>query len=519
MLRFGRMHGSSLAMDGSYLKSLCQQHHHQWPGLARPLIIPKFLIAPKYTFRNYAIIVNKSVQNVSKQQTQPAKKSNFAKSQEKLKKEKIQQFVLSKSEMDSIHDKKQLEETLQMQKLITQKIQWNERIQNANASGKSLSEKEQQEAEEFHTLFYRKIVQYAHFRAMNMLEGGNTKEDDDGSIGTFFLFTSKLQHQKYLERFESKILKKEYSSVKVSTAPTIAQHLMGVLTSTSIENISAVIDDTLVLPPQELKHVLDWSQTVLTDLTLATFVKAIKDLNEMQKELADIEIKLNTAESNSSTTKGTQLALKAKYHTLIEEKKKVMLEQLSKVNRLRGKLFVASKLYVACNEENVSEIASTTSATTHDAKTNSNDIPKDDESKDLERFTLTTDSKRVLFAYSAPDVAAKDLGTLLKLSNRYDVALAVVTGSELFGNFLKKYLDKVDHMRMSFLGIHHEVLTHTFTRDDIQSIIDQGQEAEQIKEQSALSIKEQIEKQEQDNQKAAEEHPTPPSISIKTVEE
>ncbi|KAG2373432.1 hypothetical protein C9374_012171 [Naegleria lovaniensis] len=481
--------------------------------------------------RSYAIIVNKSVHNISQQQTQPAKKSNFAKAQEKLKKEKIQQFG-TKSEKDCIHDKKQLEETLQVQKLIALKNQYNQRIEDAKTNGKSLTEKEQAEIEEFHTLFYRKIVQYSHFRAMNMLEGGNTKEHDDGSIGTFYLFTSKLQHQKYLERFESKILKRDYSSVKVSTAPTIAQHLMAILLSTPIENVSAVIDDSLVLSPQELKHVLDWSQTVLTDLTLATLVKALKDLNEMQKELTDIENKLNTTESSSST-KGTQLALKAKYHTIIEEKKKIMQEQLSKVNSLRGKLYVTSKFYIACNEdaeemvnapsssEGTPVSPSTTTTAPHEPITTNNVVEEShtstvNESTDLEKFTLTKDSKRIVFTYSAPDVAAKDLPTLLKLSNKQDAALAVVSGSELFGNFLAKHLDQIDHLRMAFLGSHHEVLTHHFTRDDIKSIIELGQQAEKHKEQGALSMKEQFEKQEQENLTAAAEHPTPPNVSIYT---
>ena len=337
--------------------------------------------------------------------------------------------------------------TLGLQQLITQKINWNERMAQVYRNSQTLSEVDEQQFENFHINFYRKLVQYPYFRYMCMLEGGNTKENSDNVLGTIHVFTSQLKYDQYIQRFESKLMKKEYSSVKVSSAPNIAFILASLSSSTAtFDMISMVIDDTVTLSPNELSYVMSWSSTVWTELSIGTLVKSIEEESALKKEVQDLKNHLEMAKK----TQKSPFVVNTKFKKHLEDKENTMTKQSEKVKTLKSKLYLTEKWHVV------------------NCETNSE--------ADIEKYIHKTNSgRRVVFAYSSPDVTSRDVLYLMPKAALKDVTLSTVSGQELF-NFLSKNMHEVDSLRMCFLTSNNQIASHEFSGEDILSITELGKE-------------------------------------------
>ena len=380
----------------------------------------------------FNIIRNKSVQ-VSKPKAEAKNKSNFAKSQEKIKKQKVQQ-VQQRNEKDYISDKTQLEKTLKIQELIGK---------YATLKGKSeLSEQD----EKLQIEFLRKIVQYPNFIFMNMLEAGSSM--DPSILGNVNIFSSKLKYDQYLERFESKLLKKEYASVKVSSAPNIAQILAATSSTSSIDVLTATIDDTIKLSPPELREIMDWTSIVWSELLYSVLIKSIKEQNQTAGELKDLDIQLQNVSHDLKQNKGSYLAMQNKYQKLIDEKVKLLQSQESKSEGYKSRLYLTEKIYVAQRDnESLSEV---------------------------DKFAVPSrkdPSKKIVHIYSAPDVAALEIHNFMKTAKDNSVSIAVVSGSELF-EFLVR--NKIDLLKISFLGNYDDLITHKLNLEEIEEIAEIG---------------------------------------------
>ncbi|KAL9658813.1 hypothetical protein ABK040_005967 [Willaertia magna] len=409
-------------MLSSRLKPLCKNNISILSGNY------SFLLTTK---RNYATLVNKDQTLKSKTlNNKSTPKSNFSKSQEKLSQLKQQQKIeriQQKTEQQYIKDANELEKTLKIQQIID----------NAN----NISE----------STFYRQILNYPHFKLLNLLQGTNSSE-----FTNIYVFSSRLRYEQFIESLTSKTMKKEYQNVKLYTVNNLTSAIAKTCMGRDLSKNRLTIDNRIVLSSEQLQETIDWSKIIWTELLLNLLKNDLNDLSLLSKEITPLQLDLNKIKEEDRES-SIDFVKKQK---LLDEKKEKINSLEKRIEFNKKKLYEIEKLFVLLplNRHLEEEI-------------NIKKEGKESNILDLSHLITKHKDKRIIHIYSALDIASNDV----KVGD--DSSVVVVKGVDLFEGIMDK---EVDVLRFIFFDSKNNRIQLDLNEELIKSIIELGRIEKEI---------------------------------------